>query len=91
MAKFHALHMMMGRPEQLRDSEGIENKVSRAVYLLCRTEEVRANNCHYQEISTRKENYTSHDQFKGPFTDPLRFEILVGKLDGGVSTSIIFQ
>jgi len=28
---------------------------------------------------------------EGPFTDPLRFEILLGKLDGGVSTSIIFR
>jgi len=31
-----------------------------------------------------------HKRAKGLFTDPLRFEILVGKLDGGVSTSIIF-
>ena len=26
---------------------------------------------------------------EGPFTDPLRFEILVGKLDGSVSTNVV--
>jgi len=34
------------------------------VHLLCGMKEVRANNCHYQEFSTRKGNHKSHYQFK---------------------------
>ena len=41
-----------------------ENKISGQVCLLCGIKELRANNCHYQEFSTRKENHTSYDQFK---------------------------
>jgi len=40
------------------DGGGIENKITGQVYQLCGMKEVRANNCHYQEISTRKENHT---------------------------------
>jgi len=37
---------------------------TRASVSTLRAKEVRANNYYYQEISTRKENHTSHDQFK---------------------------
>jgi len=41
-----------------------ENKTFGQQYLLYRTGEVRANNCHFQEISSRKESHTSYHQVK---------------------------
>jgi len=41
----------MGRPEQLRDSEGIENKVSRAVYRIYSPER---NRCGQTTVTTKK-------------------------------------
>jgi len=54
---------ILGKHHLLIRTESEETRDT-VVYLLFKTEEVRTNNCHYQEIPSRNRNHTSHHQFK---------------------------
>jgi len=63
--RFHKTEVLPLPPvEHTKLGSCTENKITRQVYLLCGTKEVWENNCHYREITTRKENRTSLNQFK---------------------------